>query len=62
MKDTYPNCLYSQSGCSGPCECLYCGFDRKEAERRRSLPMIRSKDGTRRKIVRKRRKSEVNHE
>ena len=58
----YPNCLYSVAGCRGPIECLHCGFDQKEAERRKTIPLTRSKDGTRRKVIRQRRNQEVTHE
>lgn len=62
MKKVYPNCLYSEVGCRGPIECLHCGFDRQEAERRKTIPLTRAKDGTRRKRIRSRRKQEVPRE
>lgn len=58
MKKRYPNCLYSEAGCRGPIECLHCGFDRKEAERREAIPLTRNKEGKRRKLIRRKKESD----
>jgi len=52
MRDTIPNCLYHPHGCGNP-NCARCGFDRAEAERRRKLPLVRGRDGLRRKIIKR---------
>lgn len=44
-----PNCL--KGGCYWPGKCSTCGFDRKEAERRKALPLVPDRNGILRKIV-----------
>ena len=53
----YPYCLYHPNGCllpSGACET--CGFDAREAARRKELPLVLCEDGKYRKIIRRRAK------
>lgn len=52
MRELIPNCLYHPHGCGFP-QCSGCGFDRAEAERRRKLPLVRGRDGLRRKIIKR---------
>ena len=47
----HPDCL--MGGCAEPRNCENCGFDRKEAARRRRLPFSIMPDGIRRKFVHK---------
>ena len=46
---TMPNCL--KGGCYWPGKCATCGFDRKEAERRKAMPLVPDRNGILRKIV-----------
>lgn len=46
----HPNCL--MGGCAEPRNCENCGFDRKEAARRKRLPFSIMPGGIRRKVVR----------
>lgn len=43
------NC--TAGGCKGPHECKGCGFDRKEAERRKRLPLYLCTDGLARMFI-----------
>ena len=47
----YPNCLYTASGCPVPWNCKNCGFDRDEAERRKTVPLTPNRYGLLRKNI-----------
>lgn len=48
----YVDCLMCPgAGCAWPTGCSKCGFDRKEAERRKRLPLILCEDRLYRKII-----------
>lgn len=46
-----PRCTYHINGCRVPGGCENCGFDKREAERRKQLPLTIGPDGLARKIV-----------
>ena len=46
-----PNCTYHINGCASPGGCESCGFDKREAERRKQIPLDIGSDGLARKIV-----------
>lgn len=46
-----PRCTYHIHGCRVPGGCEGCGFDKREAERRKQLPLTIGTDGLARKIV-----------
>lgn len=48
----FPNCLMNPSiGCWWPGGCGSCGFDAREAERRRALPLEQGENGLFRKVI-----------
>ena len=52
LNQSKPNCLMGSCTMGGDCE--RCGFDRKEDERRKKLPLTLCEDGLMRKIIPKR--------
>ena len=50
---TFDNCI--KQGCANPGNCEMCGFDRREEQRRRALPLKRNKEGKLYKNVSRRR-------
>lgn len=46
-----PNCTYHINGCASPGGCESCGFDKREAERRKQIPLTIGSGGLARKIV-----------
>ncbi len=48
-----PNCTYHINGCASPGGCESCGFDKREAERRKLLPLTIGPDGLARKVIRR---------
>lgn len=46
-----PNCTYHINGCASPGGCESCGFDKREIERRKQIPLTIGSDGLARKIV-----------
>ena len=53
MPSKFPHCTYSEFGCREPNGCKSCGFDEKELERRKALPLTIGPDGLARKIIKK---------
>lgn len=51
MEKIYHNCTYSISGCAFPAMCYLCGFERREIERRKEIPLTMCGDGKARKII-----------
>ena len=47
----YQNCLYHPNGCRVPWDCPHCGFDKKEAERRKHIPLTPNYLGLLRKNI-----------
>lgn len=46
-----PNCTYHINGCASPGGCESCGFDKREVERRKQIPLTIGSGGLARKIV-----------
>lgn len=47
-----------EAGCSKPKNCSRCGFNRKEAARRKRLPLMPGEDGLLRKVIPRKKEAE----